>query len=77
MSESLRSRLMLVCVGFLVIAGFFLITEHRAHTFGVLPFVFLLACPLLHLASHGGHHHHGPPDGGDDHHASSDKGGTQ
>jgi len=34
---------MWVCVGFLVIVGFFLITEHTAHAFGVLPDVLLLA----------------------------------
>jgi len=48
----------LVLTGFLVIAGFFLVTEHRAHLFGVLPFLLLLACPLMHLM-HGGHGGHG------------------
>ena len=51
----LRSRTGLVLVGFLVIAGFFLVTEHTAHVFGVLPFILLLACPLLHLFLHGRH----------------------
>ena len=41
--------------GFIAIAGFFLISEHRAHLFGALPFLFLLACPLLHVFGHGGH----------------------
>lgn len=41
--------------GFVAIAGFFLISEHRAHLFGALPFLFLLACPLLHMFGHGGH----------------------
>ena len=48
--------------GFLAIAGFFLLTEHRAHVFGVLPFLLLLACPLMHIfmhRGHGGHHHQG------------------
>lgn len=36
-------------IGFLLIAGFFLVTEHRAHLYGALPFLLLLACPLLHL----------------------------
>lgn len=49
--------------GFLLIAGFFLIAEHRAHVFPYLPFVLLLACPLLHLfhghGGHGGHSGHG------------------
>ncbi len=40
---------------FLGIAGFYLITEHTAHLFGVLPLLLLLACPLLHVFMHGGH----------------------
>ena len=49
-----RSRSGLVLLGFLAIAGFFLVTEHRAHVFGALPYVLLLLCPLLHLL-HGRH----------------------
>lgn len=49
-----------VLIGFLVVAAFFLWTEHRAHLLGVLPYLLLLACPLMHLFHHGhGHHHHG------------------
>lgn len=41
---------------FLLIAGFFLVTEHRAHLFQYWPFLLLAACPLLHLFhGHGGH----------------------
>lgn len=50
----------LVLVGFLIVAGYFLFTEHRAHLGGVLyylPFLFLLACPLMHIFMHGGHDH--------------------
>ncbi len=47
----------LALIGFLIVAGFFLFTEHRAHLFGFLPFLLLLACPLLHLF-HGGHGNH-------------------
>lgn len=47
---------------FILIAGFFLITEHRAHLFGILPYLLLLACPLMHLfhghGGHGGHRNH-------------------
>lgn len=50
----LRSRSGLVLVAFLGIAGFFLVTEHTAHVLGVLPYLLLLACPLLHFF-HGGH----------------------
>ena len=52
----------LVLIGFLIVAGFFLATEHRAHFFGILPWLLLLACPLMHLFmhhGHGGHHDHG------------------
>jgi YHS domain-containing protein len=49
-----------VFVGFPLIAGYFLITEHRAHVIQALPFLLLLACPLLHLFhGHGGHGGHG------------------
>ena len=60
------SRYGWVLLGFLAIAGFYLITEHRAHTLGVLPILLLLACPLLHLFMHGGHgSHKGDSDGRD------------
>ena len=45
-------------IGFLLIIAFFLITEHTAHVFGVLPYLLLLLCPLLHLFMHGGHGDH-------------------
>ena len=50
-------------IGGLVLAGiaaWFLWTEHRAHLFGALPWLVLLACPLMHVFMHRGHHgHHG------------------
>jgi hypothetical protein len=49
-----RTRGRLVLVAFLAIAGFFLLTEHRAHLFGILPYLLLLACPLMHLFMHRG-----------------------
>ena len=73
MTALFRSRAGVVLMAFLAIATFFLITEHRAHVFGVLPFAFLLACLFMHIFMHGGHgHDHGahpgnetqPPDGG-------------
>jgi hypothetical protein len=39
------------------VGGFLLFTEHRAHVLGLLPFAFVLACPLMHLFMHHGHHH--------------------
>ena len=50
-------------------ALFYLLTEHRAHLFGWLPFLILLSCPLMHIFMHHGHHHRSArPD-------QSDKGG--
>jgi hypothetical protein len=49
-----RSRSNVVLLAFLAIGAFFLVTEHTAHLFGALPYLLLLACPLLHLL-HGGH----------------------
>ena len=37
-------------------------TEHTAHVFGALPYVLLLACPLMHVYMHGGHGDHGSHD---------------
>ena len=48
-----------VLLGFLLIAGFFLFTEHRAHLFGFLPFLLILACPMMHLFHHGHGHRSG------------------
>ncbi len=45
--------------GFLLVAAYFLFTEHQAHVLGALPYLLLLACPLMHLFHHrGGHGHH-------------------
>lgn len=45
--------------GFVLIAVFFLVTEHRAHVFQYLPFLLIAACPLLHMFhGHGGHGGH-------------------
>lgn len=54
-----HSRTWWAFAGFIAIAVFFLFTEHRAHLFGILPFLFLLACPFLHMFGHDGHGGHG------------------
>lgn len=54
-SNWLRSPGGIVLIVFLIIAGFYLLTEHTAHVFGVLPYALLLLCPLLHLLMHRGH----------------------
>ena len=52
-------RANVVLIGFLLIGGFYLVTEHRAHLFGILPFLFLPGCLLMHFFMHGHRHGHG------------------
>ena len=66
-SQFFRSRTGLVLLGFLAIAAFYLITEHTAHVFGVLPYALLLLCPFLHLFMHGGHGDHNAQSGQEGH----------
>lgn len=62
-SSWLGSRRSIVLIVFLAIIGFFLFTEHRAHLFGILPYLLLLACPFMHFFMHGGHSKHGDSSG--------------
>jgi hypothetical protein len=53
------SRVTIVLIGFLLIGGFYLVAEHRAHLWLVLPWLpwlLLLACPLMHVFMHHGEH---------------------
>ena len=62
MAERSRQRIFrsrIVLIGFMVIAAFLLLSEPRAHVLGVLPYLLLLACPLMHLFMHHGHGRHG------------------
>jgi len=48
---------------FMLAAGavgiYYLLTEHLTHVTQAVPYLFLLACPLMHLFHGHGHHHHG------------------
>lgn len=46
---------LLVCLA-LAALGIFLLWTHTGHVLSALPYVFLLACPLLHLFGHGHRH---------------------
>jgi hypothetical protein len=50
-----RWKWVIALAGFLIVAAFFLLSEHRAHFFGFLPYLLLLLCPFLHFLMHGGH----------------------
>ena len=60
-----RSKMGIVCAGFLAVAAFFLVTEHTAHVLGALPWLLLAACPLMHLFMHHGHSSHDDKDHAD------------
>ena len=57
-----QSKAKWVFIGFLLIAGYFLVTEHRAHLAGWLSaygiWLFLLPCLLMHMFMHHGHDEH-------------------
>ncbi|MPV71312.1 DUF2933 domain-containing protein [Burkholderia sp. BE17] len=68
-----KSRSAIALVAFAAIALFLLLSEHRAHFLGVLPYLLLLSCPLMFFFMHHGHGHDGTksidgrPDSGDGH----------
>ena len=55
--DRLRKISRYVFFGFVAVAAYFLITEHRAHVIPFLPFLLLAACPLMHIFMHRGHGH--------------------
>lgn len=44
----------------LAVLGAYLLWTHTGHVVYALPYLFLLACPLLHVFGHGHGHHHRP-----------------
>ena len=46
-------------LGLIAAATYFLLIEHQEHVWQYLPFMILLACPLMHIFMHGGHGGHG------------------
>ena len=57
-SDKKRGHFWRLCAlyAFFAALGLFLLTEHRAHVIGLLPFLLLAACPLMHLFMHRHHH---------------------
>ena len=37
--------------------GLYLLIAHTGHVLSALPYLLLMACPLMHLFMHGGHGH--------------------
>jgi hypothetical protein len=66
-AEGLSRNAKLALWSALLIAGFFVLREHWSHALGLLPYLLLIACPLMHLFGHGHHH------GGHEHHHDRDR----
>lgn len=41
------------------VLGFLVYEGHGAHLLGLLPYLLILSCPLMHIFMHGGHGAHG------------------
>ena len=58
----LGSRRSLIVLCSLALLGFYLLITHTGHVLSALPYLLLMACPLMHLF-HGRHRHgSGPKD---------------
>ena len=72
----------LIILAAATLLGGYLFIWHGAHVAAALPFLVLLACPLMHIFMHGGHGHHhghgasdeGPPTSSTSSRSTSDKG---
>lgn len=47
----------------LAVLGIYLFMSHTGHVLSALPYLLLLACPLMHLFMHHGHRHDDRRDG--------------
>jgi len=56
-TNKLRTISRYVFFGFVAVAGYFLLMEHRAHVIPFLPLLLLGACLLMHMFHHGAHNH--------------------
>ena len=61
----LFSRTGIATAGAVAVLGLLIYTGHSAHLLGALPWLLILACPLMHVFMHGGHGHHHHHHGGD------------
>lgn len=46
-------------LGLALVGIFYVLREHYGHVLGALPYLVLLACPVMHLLMHRGHRHGG------------------
>jgi hypothetical protein len=68
-----RARTGIAVIGFGLVIAFYVLREHYAHAFGLLPYLLLFSCPLMHLFMHHGHGGHAKHHSGASRAASSDE----
>ncbi len=61
-----RKPLWLVVGGVLLVGAVLAAVNHRVHLAQAVPYLLLLACPLMHLVMHRGHAGHGRRPNGDE-----------
>ena len=54
-----RTRTGITVIGFALVGALYVLRERWGHALGALPYLLILACPLMHLFMHRRHHHHG------------------
>ncbi|HCK84852.1 MAG TPA: hypothetical protein DHW63_10155 [Hyphomonadaceae bacterium] len=55
----MKRTALLVAASVALVGAFYVLREHWGHVAGLLPYLLLAACPLLHLFhGHGGHSRH-------------------
>jgi hypothetical protein len=59
LKDWLLSRTGIAILLVVAVLAFLIYTEHTAHLLGAIPYLLLLACPLMHIFMHRGHQHHG------------------
>jgi hypothetical protein len=64
-SSTWSSYSRIVFIAFAAVALGLIAYEHRLHVLGILPWLLILACPLMHLFMHHGHGGHAGNDHGD------------
>jgi hypothetical protein len=55
-TKGLPRNMKLALLSAAVVAAFFILREHWSHALGLLPYLLLISCPLMHLLGHRHHH---------------------
>lgn len=54
----MNTKILIALMVVLIVGVFFLLSPYRTYISGILPFLFILSCPLSHFFMHSEHGHH-------------------